>query len=434
MGSKFKELVRARIAKTGEGWETAVRHVRGATTSEGASTDTGASAALRGPSSWATHQLTSVVDCLRRNRCLGIDEKLAENRGKFWNVLAELKLAERLSTHLKAPVQLQAGAASDIRLLGDVDCTIEVEHKTATHPFSAVFYPDADTLRSYEEPGAKPWQTASARLHKVVAAMPLVIEPWIDGALEEPRWTRPEREIQESDCGAIADWLATSLQKLAPRSSVELRHSLVRFVISPLAAAPGRFSGAGMDSPTLIREFPSAADPGKALSEILTEGIARKNRIIEAHPERRAGLHLVGLVVDEVIAQSGATLLNTVLGGLVYSSSQKRHFRCVPPHGQSLYRAAQARGRQDILDLAQYDPNEVREDRECVFFDPTVSGQIDGVIALYYTDRLHFVPNPFSTRDISALGRVFPMTLKPFDPERRESKRSEAGPFQEQEP
>src|SRR6185503_18083009 len=110
--------------------------------------------------------------------------KLAENRGKFWNVLAELKLAERLSTHLKAPVQLQTGAASDIRLLGDVDCTIEVEHKTATHPFSAVFYPDPDTLRSYDEPGAKPWQTAAVRLHKLLATMPFVIEPWIDGVLE----------------------------------------------------------------------------------------------------------------------------------------------------------------------------------------------------------------------------------------------------------
>jgi hypothetical protein len=374
-------------------------------------------AALPDPSSWATYQLTSVVDRLRRNRCLGIDEKLAENPGKFWNVLAELKLAERLSTHLKAPVQLQTGAASDIRLLGDVDCTIEVEHKTATHPFSAVFYPDADTLRSYDEPGAKPWQTAAVRLHKLLATMPLIIEPWIDGVLEEPRWTSAERGIQESDCGAIADWLVTSLQGVAQGSSVELRHPLVRFLISPLAAAPGRFSGCGWDSPTLIREFPRPADPGKALSDTFTDAIARKNRIIEAHPERRAALHLVGLVVDEVIAHSGATMLNTLLGGLIYSSWEGRHFRCVPPHGQSLYRAAQERGRQDVLDLAQYDPGEVREDRESVFFDPTVSGQIDGVIALYYTNHLHFVPNPFSTRDISALGRLFPTTLKPFTPD-----------------
>jgi hypothetical protein len=67
-----------------------------------------------------------------------------------------------------------------------------------------------------------------------------------------------------------------------------------------------------------------------------------------------------------------------------------------------------------LLSRMKFDPDEPANDREGLIFDEAVREHVDGIVALYYTGALQFVPNPFTTRSVEPLWRLFPETLEPF--------------------
>lgn len=177
--------------------------------------------------------------------------------------------------------------------------------------------------------------------------------------------------------------------------------------------------GAGQVSVSHIREHPRSSNAprkGLTLEEWLAEAIRNKSG---KHPTSRGTLHLVGLVVDEAYASDGVALARVLLGPLVFveessASGGGRHHRGIPQAGQSLLQAAVKRGREDLLlNLAQLDPGQSTP-TQALFFEPTISERVDGILALYYTDELQLIPNPFSKQDIEPLCAAFPRQLKPF--------------------
>jgi hypothetical protein len=48
--------------------------------------------------------------------------------------------------------------------------------------------------------------------------------------------------------------------------------------------------------------------------------------------------------------------------------------------------------------------------------DPRVYEHVEGVVALYYTGQLQFIPVPFATHDFEPVCSVLPRTIDPFDP------------------
>ena len=355
--------------------------------------------------------------------CEGLAEKLKEYthpRAKLWNLAAELRMAATLSSHLGplAAIALQVGESPDL-LLRKLVCTVEVENKSNADAFADVFSPDSQSLQAYAL-GGKPWQKAALQLHEVVQALPVEIQPWVEGCLVEPVWSGIDRDDKDALCGQLAEWLATELRKLLQDCRTTLCHQLARFDVSPLERPPGMILGAGQVSVSYIREHPRSSNgipprKGLTLEERLGEAIRNKSG---KHPTSRGTLHLVGLVVDEAYASDGFALARVLLGPLVFvdrssASGGGRHYRGIPHAGQSLLQAAVKRGREDLLNLAQLDPGQSTP-TQALFFEPTISERVDGILALYYTDELQFIPNPFSKQDIEPLCAAFPRQLKPF--------------------
>jgi hypothetical protein len=63
-----------------------------------------------------------------------------------------------------------------------------------------------------------------------------------------------------------------------------------------------------------------------------------------------------------------------------------------------------------------FDPERQTIGLEGVVFDELVRDHVDGVVALYHSGWLQFIPNPFSPRNIDHLCAAFPRTLLPFKP------------------
>ena len=165
------------------------------------------------------------------------------------------------------------------------------------------------------------------------------------------------------------------------------------------------------------RDFP---DTGRRYSLVdvgVDEARDRKEgeKGTESHRGRQV-FYIIGLVVDETYACLGDVLLNTLLGGLVWDSDLGRSYRSVPANAQAVFQEAQLRGRGDLLAMAKYDPGQRHDARPAVFFEKSVYEDVIGVIALYYTGDLQFVPNPFSARRIDDARQFFPPQLAPFHP------------------
>jgi hypothetical protein len=123
-------------------------------------------------------------------------------------------------------------------------------------------------------------------------------------------------------------------------------------------------------------------------------------------------------VIDEAFACRGDVLANTFLGGLVSHSGTagvSRHYRRVPRRCAHLIQAARDRGRGDIITLTQLDPDESADDRAGLIFDDDIRKNVDGVVALYYTNAMQFLPNPFTDAESTALLGLLPRTLEPVD-------------------
>jgi hypothetical protein len=121
-------------------------------------------------------------------------------------------------------------------------------------------------------------------------------------------------------------------------------------------------------------------------------------------------------VIDEPIASRGDILANTYLGKLVArgSSGTIEHYREAPISSRSALEASRARGRLDVLGAMQYQLCAESGERVGLVFDQGLCGHIDGIVALYYPDKLQFIPNIMCDRDIESLCSLFPSGLHPF--------------------
>lgn len=61
----------------------------------------------------------------------------------------------------------------------------------------------------------------------------------------------------------------------------------------------------------------------------------------------------------------------------------------------------------------QFDCNQPVQGHSGLVFDERVREQADGLLGLYYTDDLQFLPNPFTANAIEAICSLFPATLEP---------------------
>ena len=310
--------------------------------------------------------LTALVEDLLACSCGGLDDKFAEyaSRGPDGgpSLIAELRMAQCVSAAIGLPVQLQAGAESDlrVRLPCGVDLTIEVEHKSGSSAYGAVFHPEPDALTEY----------ATSQV------------AWKQAAWQLARPFRPRR--------------STCSLGLAPRSTnhagvgqieTSRKSGVVGLLMDPSVSSrafqrgqpaqverPGRvlrrdagFRAAKKTSTALdrlaafiVREYPDDARPRTSLSAWLAHGIQRKSKIAAGNPGRLGCLHLVGLVINEAFASDGYVLKNTFLGGLVAEGggpTPMRHYRRVPSARRAVLVEARERGRGHLLDVMQYDPN-----------------------------------------------------------------------------
>jgi hypothetical protein len=360
--------------------------------------------------------LSWFVERLEASSCSGLAGKVAEYKGcgpRADDLIAELRIAFALSDATRATVELQEGAVHDLRLRAPgLDCTVEVEHKSSVSAFAAVFYPDPDAVAAYGRVNGG-WQAASFRLQETLEGLPFDIQPLIDGELSEPRWGGHDRAKQEEVCGQLAQWLVQKVTDIPRGESARLRHEHAHFDITPLAAPPGRIKGHAPLGAFVLND--------RSLSEWLRGAIHRKTKIAAEHPTRRGEHHLIGLVIDEPFACTGRDLAAALLGGLVADfgdfRDRVRLFRPVPVEGRGLLDAARDRGRSELLSLMKFDrerPSRLGE--EGLFFDKAVYEHIDGVLALYYTDQLQFIANPFTARNVDPVCALFPLTLDPFGP------------------
>jgi hypothetical protein len=118
--------------------------------------------------------------------CEGVASKLAEYKGcgrRAEDLIAELRMALALAECTGATVHLQAGDAHDLRLAGpNLDCTIEIEHKSSISAFATVFYPEPHEIAAYGL-AKDGWKAFSFRLHEALKTLPFEIQPWIDASL-----------------------------------------------------------------------------------------------------------------------------------------------------------------------------------------------------------------------------------------------------------
>jgi hypothetical protein len=351
--------------------------------------------------------LRSLVADVVSAGCANVAAKLREYRGgNVGDLIAEFRLGYRVAVQLSAVITFQTDDAADIRvtLEGD-DYLVEVVHKSAPWPLLTVLYPDPTDLAAYA--AGPSWKQSAVRLHRTIESLALELQPWVDAKLTKYVAGHAERCTQETACGEIADWLASELPSAMSVGKKVLAHpsGLARFDLKPLDEPPGRINGFG----------PLNADWVQPVS--LRHSIAKKSTKAKARLGTAAG-YVVGVVVDDAVASDGHQLLTSLLGPAICAWSgpgAHRNYRPVPLASRDLLNEARRRGRQDLLDLAMFDSdeNELHKHDPGLYFNP-ICEYVSGVLALYYTEALQFVVNPFAATEIARLRAVFSATLMPF--------------------
>lgn len=362
---------------------------------------------------WDESELRRVVDGLVAMECVHVAEKLREKPGarvahKLGDLMAELYVAEALSVHLGRPVTFQVGDAADLRFsVGGVDCLVEVVHKSSPHPWSAVFSPDpADIPHLATGPA---WRRPAHQLHSLLQTLPVEIHPWVGSEFLKECVGHAARKQQEEACGAAADWLAKELPGAVQRGDRQLKYPSgdLRFDIVCIDRSPGYMCGFG----PLDAWF---GEDGTLGQSVLQKAKKARTRLTATG----ARCYVIATNVEDVIASDGTELQGVLLGPHVVSGTPgaRRSFRSVPPEGQQLFVQAQQAGRHEMLQLANFDPAVQRSYADLgLFFDPRLEA-VSAVLARYYTGTLQLVPNPFSSTDVTSLGRQFPTLFAPFSP------------------
>jgi hypothetical protein len=364
------------------------------------------------PNTLDEDQLRRIVVELDELGCLNIDGKLNESKaarqgGRLGSLLAELRFARSLSQHLGCTITFQVGDQADLRFVTEgIDCLLEVVHKSSSDPWSAVFHPDPADLDRY--PLGNAWQRAAHRLHTTIMELPIEIQPWVAAEFIRELVDGRCRTAQERACGDVATWLAEQL----PDAVHEGRTALVYhdrktcFELTPLETAPGYVKGTAPVEGWFIAE------------DRLRQSIKKKSEKASGRLlANGADCYFVGLAIDDSFAASGHDILGTLFGTLVHCDTTGRTFRPVPADHRFQIIEARQRGLENVLNLAALDPdqNDARESPKGLFFDPALS-EVSGILVLYYTDTLQFIPNPFSTKDSAQVRSRFPNELTPFSP------------------
>ena len=365
-----------------------------------------------------SHTARRLVEKLGALKSVGLAKKLEEYKDagvRLGDLCAELRLAHALADHLGSRVTFQHGDAADLRIdVNALDLVIEVQHKSAPHAVSAVFYPDP----VYHDECARdePWQRSAYALHEFLAGHAVSVRLQMDGELFAPCWDYHERRAKEEACGRIADWLVEQLKNRPLEGPTELRccEGHAQAIVKPIETAPGGIEVTQRDA-FWIRDYERPGDTRMSMSRWLYAAVMNKSKKAKSRAPDERSAYVVGLVIDESYACQGHVLVNTLLGGLVGDPYAQRAYRLVPPSAHATIAEAKRRGRGALLARAQYDP--AKKDTTAtpgLFFDVEACGDVSGVVALYHSDELQFVPNPFSRRPLEALAALFPARFEPF--------------------
>lgn len=357
-------------------------------------------------------ELRQLVGDLQALSCTNLAAKLREFKGagasgRIGALCAELKLARLLARRLQSPVDFRTGNTEDVRFAIDgALCLMDARHRSSSDTAGAVFYPDPALLPTYAT--GNDWKQAAHRLHEVVNTLPIEIQPWLTSNLLHNPPTRRDRGLQEAACRDIANWLAAELPDAVRDARRQITHpdGRTRFELTLLDAPPGRILGSGCVDAWI-------PDEGTIRRDILEKSSKAKERLDAA----RASCYVVGLVIDDAFASTGTDLMSSLYGsGISRSTSSGTYsYRPVPVDRQRAYDDAVRLRRQDLLDLARLDRDETNLHGfpEGLYFDAACA-DVCGVLALYYTEQVQYLPNPFSLRNIDPLCRLFPQILTPF--------------------
>ena len=344
-------------------------------------------------SAYDEERLRNVVDDLLNFGCKNVADKLLEaraaQRGRLEDLLGELRLVRLLARHLSTPIHLQTGDAPDARFTIDgCECLLEIVHKSSHWPLSEAF--------------------ASHHLNSLLETLPITVQPYVAAAFLKPQVGWKERADQEKAVDDLASWLVAQLPAAvaAGRQRLDYTDSKTHFLLSAIDAPPGYMRGHASIEAWL-------SDEGT-----LRHSIEKKNeKASERLAASSADVYLVGLAIDNAWLCRGRDLLTTLLGPMVQTdhSLGGGSYRPVPATRISRVERARQQGRTEWLDLACFDPskNALCGFPEAVFLDPA-SEHVGGVLAIYHTEELQFVPNPFSLNSSERLRSRFPLQLTPF--------------------
>lgn len=354
-------------------------------------------------------KLRSLVSEAESLGCTNLDKKLLEFKGaatsgRLGALCAELRFAIMVAPLATTPPAFHTLDAADIWFATDAGvCLLEVVHKSAPHPLSTVFYSEPALLASYAT--ATDWKGAAHRLDVVLRSLPTAVRPWIPAELLKNQIGGKEREKQEMACGVLADWLASELPSAVAKRTARLvlPDGVTYFDLTPLDAAPGYMEGSAILSAWLY-------DDGTFRRSIECKASKATARLQSA----RACCYLIGLDIEDAFASTGRDIASTLLGPL-RCSAEKHSYRPVLLANQQRVADAEQQGRGDLLQLAHFDRTEqnLHGTDAGLYFEPSFA-DVTAILALYYTNEVQFVPNPFSRTNIDPIRQLFPAKLTPI--------------------
>jgi hypothetical protein len=231
------------------------------------------------------------------------------------------------------------------------------------------------------------------------------VRPWIPAELLKNQIGGKEREKQEIACGVLADWLASELPSAVAKRMARLVHpdGVTYFDLTPLDSVPGYMEGSAVLSAWLY-------DDGTFRRPIEYKASKATARLQSA----RACCYLIGLDIEDAFASTGRDIASTLLGPLC-CSAEKHSYRPVLLAHQQKVADAEQQGRGDLLQLAHFDRTEqnLHGTDAGLYFEPGFA-DVTAILALYYTNAVQFVPNPFSRTNIDPLRQLFPAKLTPI--------------------
>ena len=330
------------------------------------------------------------------------------------SLIAELRMALAVANWTSSTPELCVGDEPDLRFpaVGG-GFSLEVIHGSAPNGFQKVFYP-APQLPGLARQARDDWERARDELQSAVQARPIIITPWIDGALQDHHFDFDARRRQEELAAEVARWLVLQLGGLGHGRRVELDHENARFVVEWQPDGPGRINGFGPLAANVLRisGVPGERDTMNNWLEIKL----RKKATAMTRRARRAPreVSLVGLVIDDAYALRVDALANHYFGARVHDAGGTRptSYRPVP---SSLVAAldGQRGDRLQAIAPLSFHPidDESLHSMYGLFFRPEFT-EIDGIIALYYSGALQFLPNPLARRPIEHLFAHLPPDSK----------------------